>query len=124
MKKVVKNLCVSLFLIVLSGYTLAEGWQIRQVKIDHIQAGNGENFYLSFNAETKGPSECAATWGADWAIIPLTNISERKKYMISLAMSAQASGMLVDVGGTKGDCHSSNGNLPEITYIRVGDYTK
>jgi len=119
-----KKIILSVLLMTFSGNVLATGWQLRQVKIDHIQAGNDEYIFASFSGDTDTLSDCTGTWGADWAAIPLSNMTEKTKYMISFAMSAQASGTLVDIGGTKGDCLPNKGDLPVITFIRVGDYLK
>lgn len=117
------TLLAILFLI--AGNSFAQGWQIRQAKIDHIQAGNGEFFFISLSADTKTLADCESSWGADWVAVPLDNVTEKTKYMLSLAMSAQASGALVDVGGTRSNCTSTSfGALPIMTFIRVGDYTQ
>lgn len=112
-------------LILFTNVALAEGWSLRQVKINHTQSGNGDAFFFSFSGETKTLSECdVGAWGDNWGAVSLSNLTEQKKYLISLAMSAQASGKLVDIGGVKGQCLAGFGNVPEITYIRVGNYLK
>jgi hypothetical protein len=119
----VKKLFFILSVFCFSTLANAEGWQLSQVKIKHLQSGNGDVFYFSFSKDTKVVSQCeVGSWGADWGAVSLTSMSEQKKYLLTLAMSAHASGKLVDIGGTKGSCMSSFGDVPEITYIRVGDF--
>ena len=110
-------------LLLIGTVAYAAGWSLNQVNIKHVQSGNGEFFYLSTTGDTKGPSECAATWGAHWGTIDLSTMTEQKRYMLTLAIAAQSSGTKVDIGGTKLDCSATNrGELPIITYIRVGNH--
>lgn len=118
----IKKLLLAVLLSI-CGTASAAGWALNQVKIKHVQSGNSEYFYLSLSEDTKGVSECAGTWGADWGIIDLNSMTEKKRYMLTLAIAAQTSGALVDIGGTKQDCSASNvGELPIISFIRVGDF--
>lgn len=120
-----KTIVLFITLFLLPVFASAEGWQLRQVKINHLQSGSGEAFMFSFSSDTKVISNCdVGAWGENWGGVSLDNVTEQKKYMLTLAMSAHASGKLVDIGGTKGSCLTGFGNLPIITYIRVGDYTK
>lgn len=107
--------------LLFSSVAKAEGWQIRQVEINHIQAGNAERIYITVNANVKELSGCTTAWDENWATIPLANMTEVKKHLINFATVAQTSKQKVDVGGTVGDC---SGDLPVITFIRVGDHTK
>jgi len=95
------------------------GWQIRQVKINHVQVGNANYFYIT----VAGASGCAnMTGGKGWLSFGLNEMNERKKMLMSLALTIQVSGQPVDVGSTISGCNSVG--TADLQFIRLGDWSK
>jgi hypothetical protein len=96
----------------------AGNWLVSQTKIAHVQIGNGDLMYMSFDnsIDTSG-FNCGTDVVKNWAAIPLDNENPKVKSIISLALSAQAQGIPVDLGGTE-TCVGST--YPLLTYIRIG----
>jgi hypothetical protein len=82
-----------------SSLVFAENWQIRQVKINHIQAGIANVVWMTISGNVKDRSGCSSQWGDNWVAIPLDSMTELKKQIINMATVAHTSGQLVDFGG-------------------------
>jgi hypothetical protein len=98
-------------------------WQVRQTKINHVQAGNANYFQMTVSGDVASASGCThMSTGKQWVGFSLAEMNERKKILISLALAAQASGQLVDVGSEVDGCNSAG--IADLQFIRVGDYLK
>ena len=119
-KVVVPLLCVATSILI-SGNALA--WELRQVKVNHVQVGNADQFYITVAGDVASASGCS-NMPADkgWMSFSLGDMNERKKTIISFALAAQASGQLVDVGSTVSGCNSLG--TADIQFIRIGDWRK
>lgn len=110
-----------LLLTLSSSLALAEGWQVRQVEINHIQVGNANSVFMTLSGPVRAASGCDNRWGDNWVTVPLEPMTDLKKHLINFATVANTTKQKVDLGGTVGNCQDS---VPVISFIRVGDYTK
>jgi len=111
------------FLFVINSVNANAAWQLRQVKINHVQAGNANYFYITVAGDVAGASGCAnMPGGKGWLSFSLNEMNERKKMLMSLALTAQTSGQLVDVGSTVSGCNSAG--TADLQFIRIGDWSK
>jgi len=96
----------------------AGNWLVSQTTLAHVQIGNADLMYVSFNSSIDTTNfSCGTSVVKNWAALPLNNESAKTKSIISLALSAQAQGIPVDIGGTE-TCVGSA--YPLITSIRIG----
>ncbi|KZZ48824.1 hypothetical protein A3759_17815 [Thalassolituus sp. HI0120] len=96
-------------------------WFVSQVKIEHIQVGSSNAFYIAFDGEIETSGHgCNEQPFKNKAAMPLDVEDLRAKTIISLAASAQAQGVKVDIAGVK-EC--SVGGYLRINAIRVGEMT-
>lgn len=110
-------------LLILVSFNVSAGWGLRQVTINHIQAGNAEAFYMTVDGDVAAASGCQnMSGGKGWVSFDLSNMNERKKLIVSMAMAAYATGAKVDVGSTKSGCNTLN--TADLQFIRVGDWKK
>jgi len=112
---------ISVTLLLLSGNTIAANWGLSQTTLKHVQIGNGNYMYLSFDASANvSQISCSGLPIKNWAVLPLDSSDPKVQALISLALSAQAQNIKVDLGGPA-TCEL--GAYPTLGYIRVGKYT-
>jgi len=112
---------ILIILSVLSGSSIAANWNLSQTTLKHVQIGNGNYMYLSFDASANvSQVSCSGLPIKNWAVLPLDSSDPKIQALISLALSAQAQNIKVDLGGP-GTCEL--GAYLTLGYIRVGKYT-
>ncbi len=117
---VLSLLTIGLSSLVFSGNANA-AWQLRQVKINHVQTGNADYFYMTVAGDVASASGCEnMPGGKGWVSFSLNEMDERKRMLMSLALTAYTSGQLVDIGSTTSGCNSKG--TAEFQFIRLGDW--
>jgi len=115
---------IFIVLSVISG--LANSWEITQVKINHVQTASTESlidhFYITVGTTAETKSGCTQVWGKkNWLGFKIDTTNEKQKLLISMILTAYASGTLVDVGSSVTGC-IANAPVAKLDYVRVGNY--
>lgn len=104
----------------------ANAWEVRQVQVNHVQIGspvNSNYFFMTIaGGDVIAASGCSNQGGdgKNWLGFNLTDMGEKGKAIISMAIAAQASGQKVDVGSHISGCNAVG--LAHLDYIRIGDW--
>lgn len=98
--------------------TNANAWDVRQVRIKHVQVEYG-SLFISIQGDTATASGCSNNNG--WLRMEFSNpnVAEVKNQITAFALAAYMAGTLVDVASTSTGCVNGYANLASI---RVGDY--
>lgn len=110
-----------LILFLVSFNSLAGSWKVSQTSLKHVQIGSANLMYISFDKQADvSQITCGGSPVKNWAALPLDSANPKVQALISLALSAQAQNIKVDLGGP-GTCQK--GIYLTLDYIRVGQYT-
>lgn len=106
-------------LLLISNAAICQAWELRQVKVKHVQFGNDGAMYITVYSDTASASGCLSNNG--WARMDLSDptVSLTKQYIASLAITAFTTKTPVDIGSIVNGCVSGYANL---TSMRLGDY--
>jgi|GEM_PF-1903887 len=100
---------------------MASTWIVSQTTLKHVQIGSANLMYISFDKYANVSNiSCAGLPVKNWAALPLDSSNPKTQALISLALSAQAQNIKVDLGGPA-TCELKT--YPTLDYIRVGQYT-
>jgi hypothetical protein len=110
-----------LALLLVSFSSFGSNWTVSQTTLHHVQIGSANLMYISFDKHANvSQITCGGLPVKNWAALPLDLTGPKVQALISLALSAQAQSIKVDLGGP-GTCQK--GAYPTLDYIRVGQYT-
>tara|TARA_R110002060_G_scaffold880_3_gene2099 strand:+ start:1018 stop:1377 length:360 start_codon:yes stop_codon:yes gene_type:complete len=110
---------LALFLVNFS--SLGSNWTVSQTNLHHVQIGSANLMYISFDKHANvSKITCGGLPVKNWAALPLDSTNPKVQALISLALSAQAQKIKVDLGGP-GTCQQ--GAYPTLDYIRIGQFT-
>lgn len=110
-----------LVLLLMSFSCLSSSWSVSQTTLKHVQIGSANLMYISFDKLANvSQVTCGGLPIKNWAALPLDSTNPKVQALISLALSAQAQSIKVDLGGT-GICQKNA--YPTLDYIRIGQYT-
>lgn len=101
--------------------SLGSSWTVSQTTLHHVQIGSANLMYISFDKHANvSQISCGGLPVKNWAALPLDSTNPKMQALISLALSAQAQNIKVDLGGPA-TCQQDA--YPTLDYIRIGQYT-
>ena len=110
-----------LVLLFVSVNSLGASWKVTQTTLQHVQIGSANLMYISFDKHANvSQITCDGLPVKNWAALPLDITNPKVQALISLALSAQAQNIKVDLGGPA-TCQQDA--YLTLDYIRVGQYT-